>query len=273
MGYVKYAALVALTGLFFFGCSGASKVESSLNNSTIKIDGSQSDWTGSLQTVKDDNVAYGFKNDGQNLYLCLVTSDAQKALRILTMGLTVWLDPGSSKDEIGVKFPLRPERGEMGDFRMQRPDSGSFRDRAKRIENLISRQQELTVTNKDDLPLYTSELATAKDFQAAVSYNNDQFVYELKVPLEGNSNAQTVLKAKPGDDVKVKIETGKMDMQQRGGGMRMGSGGGEGGERPRGGGGNWGGGGGRRGGGQGERGGARRNFQPIEYNFDVSLAK
>ncbi|HEX2869314.1 MAG TPA: hypothetical protein VHO03_19885 [Ignavibacteriales bacterium] len=272
MKYFRYAAVVILTGVFFIGCSGASKVESSLSNNPIKIDGSQSDWAGSLQTVKDDNVAYGFKNDGQNLYLCLVTSDATKALRILTMGLTVWLDPGSSRDEIGVKFPLRPERGQMGDFRMQRPDSGNIRDRAKRIENLISMQQELTVTTKDDLPLYTSELATAKDFQAAVSYNNDQFVYELKVPLEGNSNAQAFLKAKPGDDINVKIEGGKFNMQQRGGGMRMGSGGGQGGERP--GGGAWGGGGGRRGGrGQGERGGAGRNFQPIEYNFDVSLAK
>ncbi|HEX2960837.1 MAG TPA: hypothetical protein VHO43_03545, partial [Ignavibacteriales bacterium] len=166
MKYLKYAAAVVLAGLSFTGCSGSSEVESSFNNSQIKIDGSQSDWAGSLKTVKDDNMAYGFKNDGQNLYLCLVTSDASKAMRILTMGLTVWLDPGSSKDVIGVKFPLRPERGEMRDFRMQMPDSTGFRDREKRIESLISMQKELTVTNKDDLPLYTSEIASAKDFQA-----------------------------------------------------------------------------------------------------------
>lgn len=228
MKYLNYAAVAVLTGFFFFGCSGASKVESSLNNSQIKIDGEQSDWAGSLKTVKDDNLAYGFKNDGQNLYLCLVTSDASKALRILTMGLTIWLDPGSSKDVIGVKFPLRPERGEMRDFRMQMPqqDSASPRSREERIQKLISMQKELTVTNKEDLPLYTSELSTAKDFQAAISYQKDQFVYELKVPLEGNANAQAVLKAHAGDDVEVKIETGKMDMPQRGGnGMRMGSGG------------------------------------------------
>lgn len=259
-----------LTGFFFFGCSGASKVESSFNNSQIKIDGDQSDWAGSLQTVKDDNIAYGFKNDGQNLYLCLVTSDASKALRILTMGLTVWLDPGSSKDVIGVKFPLRPERGEMRDFRMQMPqDSASPRARGQRIQNLIAMQQELTVTNKDDLPLYTSEIASAKDFQAKISYAKDQFVYELKVPLESNSSAQAVLKTSPGNDVEVKIETGKMEMPQRGGGMRMGSGG-EGGNRPPMGGGREG--GGRRGGG-GERGGFRQNFKPLDYTFDVKLAK
>ncbi|HEX3073922.1 MAG TPA: hypothetical protein VHP30_09945 [Ignavibacteriales bacterium] len=272
MKYLKYAAAVVLAGLSFTGCSGSSEVESSFNNSQIKIDGSQSDWAGSLKTVKDDNMAYGFKNDGQNLYLCLVTSDASKAMRILTMGLTVWLDPGSSKDVIGVKFPLRPERGEMRDFRMQMPDSTGFRDREKRIESLISMQKELTVTNKDDLPLYTSEIASAKDFQAGISYQKDQFVYELKVPLEGNSTAQTVLKARPGEDVEVKIETGKIDMTQRGGGMRMGSGGQGGSRPPMGGGGREGGGSGRRGGG-GERGGMRQNFKPLDYTFEVKLAK
>lgn len=270
MKFLKYALLIIFTGmLFLYGCSGASKVESSFANSAIKIDGDQSDWAGNLKTIKDDNVAYGFRNDGQNLYLCLVTSDASKVLRILTMGLTVWLNPGNSKDEIGVKFPLRPDRGEMRDFRMQGNDSNAPRDREQRIKNMIAMQKELTVTNKDDLPLYTSEIETAKDFQAFISYEKDQFVYELKVPLEGNNNAQTVLKTQPGDDVEVKIETGKMEMPQRQGGMRTGNGG-EGGNRPpMGGGGREG--GGRRGG--GERGGSRQNFKPLEYSFDVKLAK
>ncbi|MCU7493828.1 MAG: hypothetical protein HF314_03705 [Ignavibacteria bacterium] len=273
MKSLKYLTLVILTGAFFFGCSGASKVESSFAGSGIKIDGDQSDWAGSLKTIEGDNMAYGFKNDGQNLYLCLVTSDASKALRMLTMGLTVWLNPGSSKDEIGVKFPLKPDPSEMRDFRMQQGQNnqGMRGDGQKRIQDLISMQKELTVTNKDDLPLYSSSIETAKDFQVKLGYEKDQFVYELKVPLESNKNAQAVLKTQPGEDIEVKIETGKFDISQRQGGMRMGSGGGEGGNRPpMGGSGRQG--GGRRGG--GERGAINRDsFKPIEYSFNVTLSK
>lgn len=271
MKYFKIVPLAICTGLiFFYGCSGASKVESSFNNNEIKIDGNQSDWTGKLQTIKDDNVAYAFKNDGQNLYMCLVTSDATKAMRILTMGLTVWLNPGNSKDEIGVKFPMRPEQGEMRASGMRLPpDSSGIRGREQRIRNLISKQELLQVINKDDLPLYTSEIAAASDFQAKMSYEKDQFVYELKVPIESNKNAQTDLKAQPGDEVEVKVETGKFEIPQRAGGMRMG--GGEGGMRPPRGEGGQRGTGGRQGG--GERGGFRRDFKPIEYNFDVKLSK
>ena len=73
---------------FFTGCSSIPEVVSTRNNNDIKIDGKQEDWGNSFIPVKDENVAVAFKNDGENLYICFITSDDQKIVKIMSSGLT-----------------------------------------------------------------------------------------------------------------------------------------------------------------------------------------
>ncbi|MGE5440791.1 MAG: hypothetical protein ACM3UR_13130 [Bacteroidota bacterium] len=275
--YSGMLALMVCAGLFLSGCSGASKVNSAFTDSEIKVDGNQGDWQGSLQTVEGDNVAYGFKNDGKNLYFCLVTADASKMMKMLANGMTVWFTPGNSGDKIGVKFPQKMTIEDMRNMRAQNQDGQGPRDQEQRIQSMISMQKELAVVNKDERPLYSSEINLSKDFQAALNYSMGQFVYELRVPLAAGSSSQTALKAGPGDDVKVNIETGKFERPAGGSYANRNSGDasegqGNEGSRPRRGGGQRQGGRGNRGGGEG---GGRMmgDTTPLNYSFDVQLGK
>ncbi len=254
---IKKMILRAFIFLSFigFGCSGGTEIQSTVNNNDIKIDGSSSDWGTSLNYVKDDNIAFGFKNDNENLYIGIVTSDKTKIMRILSMGLTVWFDAG--KDKLGIRFPLRPEPGEMQNVRMQQngeepPESG------ERIKNAIAKRTDLQIINKDELPLYTDRADKGPDFIAKLGYDNDQLVYELKIPLANNKLAERIFNTGTGK-VEINFVTGKFEMGNFPGNK---PGGNFGGARPH---------SGNMGGNRPPR--ERMNFEPLDYTFDVKLTK
>jgi hypothetical protein len=256
----------------FSGCSSMPEIVSTPNHNDITIDGNQKDWGTSFIPVKNDNVAVAFRNDGENLYVCLITSDNQKIVKILSMGLTVWLYPSDSKDAIGVQFPVKKTMEEM---HVARQDNNTNPDDVNgRIQHLLSIQNELIIVDDNNIGIYSSSPDADKGFKAKIGYSMNQLVYELKVPLKGNKDfSQVVLNAKPTDKIGVTFESGKIqnikgDDQQRG---ESGEGGGGGGRR--GGGGM----GGSHGSGMG-RGGNRssgnspgKDFSPLKYEFKVKL--
>ncbi len=256
--------------LTFSGCSSVPEIASSPNHNDITIDGNQKDWGTSFIPVKNENVAVAFRNDGENLYVCLITSDNQKIVKILSMGLTVWLYPSDSKDAIGVQYPVKKTFEEM---RVAKDDINiNPEDVNGRIQHLLSIQNELIIVDDNNIGIYSSSPDADKGFKAKIGYSMNQLVYELKVPLKGNKDfTQVVLNAKSLDNIGVTFETGKFQNnkvsdQERG-------------ESGEGGGGRHGGGGmgGSHGGGMG-RGGNRsggsggRDNTPLKYEFKVKLA-
>lgn len=267
-----FTALYLTSTLFilslFSGCSSVPEVVSVPNHNDITIDGNQKDWGTPFIPVKNDNVACAFRNDNENLYICLITSDNQKIEKILSMGLSVWLQPSNSKDAIGVEYPVKKTMEEM---HLARQDDNNPEDVNGRIQHLLSIQNELIIVDDNNIGIYSSSPDADKGFKAKIGYSMNQLVYELKVPLKGNKDfSQVVLNAKPEDNIGITFETGKMENakvdQQRG-------------ESGEGGGGRRGGGmGGSRGSGMG-RGGNRpggnsagRDFTPLKYEFKVKLA-
>ena len=83
------------------GCSSAINIQSTSNDKQIVVDGNQQDW-GSLSFIKNENIGFGFRNDKDNLYLCVVTSDRTKIRKILS-GLTVWLKLIKMKLELNFR--------------------------------------------------------------------------------------------------------------------------------------------------------------------------
>ena len=270
------------------GCSSAINIQSTSNDKQIVVDGNQQDW-GSLSFIKNENIGFGFRNDKDNLYLCVVTSDRTKIRKILS-GLTVWLK--TDKDEIGIKFPMKPDFNEMGEMRNSQSEPGgisnrdadnvertnqSDRDarREERMKLLVSRSRDLQIINTDDLPLYTKRSDEGSDFIGKLGYQNEQLVYELKVPLMNNDISKRIFDNNI-NDVNISFMTDKLEMPNRNsrggreggmeppvgdGGFGRGRGdGGFGGPPP--------------GGGRGERTGMpRMDFDALEYNFDVTLSK
>jgi hypothetical protein len=260
---------IALFGLFLsgiYGCSSVPEVTSSYNMNEIIVDGNQQDWGNKFTSVKDENVAVAFKNDNENLYICFITSDNRKIVKILSTGMTVWLYPSDSKDVIGIQYPVRksPE-----DFRSVVNDKGENMETSDingRIQKLLKVQNELIIVDENNIGIFSSSPDVEKGFRAKIGYTMNQMVYELKIPLTNNKEFnQFVFKAGPQDNIKVKFESVKP--QTRGSdndqeGSSRGSGEGMGGRRGRGGGGM-----------ENRRGGTPgNNNSTIDYEFKVKLS-
>ena len=265
-GILSYTGLFLLSLLSIYGCSSIPEVTSSRNNNEIVVDGKQEDWGNTFTSIKDENVAVSFKNDDENLYICLITSDNRKIVKILSSGLTVWLYPSNSKDVIGIQYPVRKS---SEDFRSVVNDKGETMEPSDingRIQRLLKVQNELIIVDENNIGVFSSSPDVDKGFRAKIGYAMNQLVYELKVPLTKNKDfTQFIFKANPQDNIRVKFESGKvqnksMDNEQEG--NSRGGNEGMGGRRGRGG----------NSGGMGRKGGASGNNTPIDYEFKVKLS-
>ena len=75
------------------GCSSQLKLDSRWSPEQINIDGDESDWQGALTYVDGKNVSIGIKNDGEFLYICLVSTDGMLQRQMMMRGFTAWFDP------------------------------------------------------------------------------------------------------------------------------------------------------------------------------------
>lgn len=279
---IKKILAYSILGLLAYGCSSATKVESQFANSKVIIDGDQSEWQQNIKTVPKEGIGFGFQNDDEYLYLCLVTNNKQKMNKILHNGLTIWLEPENDGNYIGIKYPMQKDMREMMQERMndkkQMPNQdGNFNENAeKMIQEGINTQNEYQIVNNDDYPMNTFPVNSQKNIQIKMGYKNYQFVYEVKIKLD-DPNLTALTNIKPGDKIKVGFVTNQMDMpemgggrpEQGGGGMEPPSGGNEGGGGGFGGG--MGGGGGRPPMGGGMGGNKSDMNTQLEYWYDVNL--
>jgi hypothetical protein len=275
--------ILFLSGVILTGCSGAKEAVSDWNNNQVTIDGNAIEWGKSLQYLKDDNVAIGFKNDNKFLYVCLTTSDRSRIMPILGGGLIVWFKPVDGGKTFGVKYPMPVDRGEF-----QRPGQGEFEqgnagfdkeDRSEMMNRMLDRQNDMQIVDEDNHPLNLYPINNTHGIKAKLGYHSDQFVYELAVPLSGDNGYPYEVALGKNNKVNIEFETQEMQRRnfnrQRNGdesqGDNGGSEGGEGGTGP-----------GDEGGGMGEgmgyggrhnreMGGEQRSFEPLDISFDVTL--
>jgi hypothetical protein len=259
---------------FFFvlillcSCSSVKEIKSGFGSQQIKIDGDASDWEGKLSFDKKNRLATGFQNDGENLYICITTSERDNIMKMLRLGTTIWFEPQNGGKKIGLKFPL-PEPESFRDVMFAQRADPDFRENMEaRFNKIITTQHEISVVNEDDYSLYLLDAHDENNFTAKLGLAKGILVYELKVPLSTNPKSKYFIEAKPGENLLIGISTNEFKMEgpmnRSGGGMNQGGGG----RQPSGGMG-----GGRR---QGETQGARNpeiNFDKIELNYSVLLSK
>lgn len=201
-----------ITISFLSGCSSSKELTSDWSKSQIKIDGDASDWSNGLKYLKDDNIAVGFRNDGGDLYFCLTTSDLSKVRQMFRGGLTLWIEPENGGKVFGIKYPFfdmanmrnnfnrsgmespNPERGNQGRF----------------INRMLKNQNQIQIVNEDKRVLTEMPLENKNGIEAALGYHNDQFVYELEVPIRSGEKFPYEIDAVTGEKINVKIETGEI---------------------------------------------------------------
>ena len=207
----SYIGLLLLPLFGVYGCSSVPEITSTRNNNEIIVDGKHQDWGNTFTSIKDQNTAVSFRNDDENLYICFITSDNQKIVKILSAGLTIWLFPQDSKDVIGIKYPVRklPE-----DFRSVVNDKNEIMDPSDvngRIQRLLKVQNELIIVDENNIGVFSSSPDVDKGFRAKIGYAMNQLVFELKIPLTKNIDfTQFVFKASPQDNIRVKFESEKV---------------------------------------------------------------
>ena len=208
-GAYRAPAALAILLLGILTACGSFKtfqIESRPPDGQILIDGLAGDWAGRLFVVEGQNVALGFLNDREYLYICLRIDNPGMKRQLLRSGMTVWFDPdGGQKKVLGLKYPVGLRSGEEGMWRVEDPDDveapGEVGGNLTDVE--IHRQG---VSEPEVM-----DIAEAQGFELRASASGRNFFYELKVPLTKSVDCPVGLGAAPGGTVGVGFETGKFD--------------------------------------------------------------
>jgi hypothetical protein len=251
-------AFILFTSIYFIGCSSTPELISTKPHNIV-IDGNASDWGANLKYLKDENVAVGVTNDDNYFYLCLATTDLSKVLPMFGKGFVVWLENEKNDSTLGIKYPLH---NIVNEARVNvNPNVFRGKGRGMMLKKLMASQDEIRILNKDKFPVTAISTSDSSGLTAKIGYNNDQFVYELRVPLRKTDNSKYSISAAPGEKLLVKFETERPERRnfngRRGGGMMgpggmgTGPGGFYGGERP--------------------EGGEGMLFEPINFSIEVTL--
>ncbi|MGD8781157.1 MAG: hypothetical protein PVH88_19590 [Ignavibacteria bacterium] len=204
---------IAFSVIILCGCSSESII-SNWNNNQIEVDGNYEEWGKNIKYFEDGKIAFGAVNDAQYLYLCVLSRDQSTIMNMMT-GLNIWLNPVDGGNKIGIKYPVKGERGEA-DFNPQMRDrsQGSQNQERKNpsemLKERLAEQDEAFIVNEKGLSLSSIKLYEIGDgFLIRSNYEDYQFVYELRIPLE-TTDAYPVLTANAGERVEINIETDDM---------------------------------------------------------------
>jgi hypothetical protein len=103
----RWLPLLLGLGLAAVGGCGLPEFQSHPLDEAVVIDGDAGEWRGSVYFLDGERTVIGIRNDAENLYLCLSSSDPNIERQVLGRGLTVWFDPaGGEAKTFGLRFPL-----------------------------------------------------------------------------------------------------------------------------------------------------------------------
>jgi len=159
-----------------------SNIISHRRTQTISIDGDRKDWKGITFTPVDAMTSIAATNDGDSLYLCVVSIKEHHDAPFPGGGLTVWMDPeGSGSRKFAVHISLvRGAGGPSPDFH-EPPDGG-------RREALPPPQYPLggsgiEVRSPGERDWMTVKRAREKGIILAEGTSDEGVVFEVRLPL------------------------------------------------------------------------------------------
>jgi hypothetical protein len=229
----------------------------------IKVDGDESEWSGSLYYLEEQKIGLGLKNDTGYLYIIIKAIDQNTQLQIMRTGLTIWLDAKGKKEKtLGIHYPIGMQDYGIPLTMGQKPDENKeemqkqFTEMTEKIEILGPEKNE------------RNRIARVNNsgIEASINDTLGVMVCELKIPLKQSNEFPYAVAADAGATISLGLETGELKRKMMkgnppmGGGMPPGGGGPSGGMPP-----------GGRGGMPGGREGIKMS-EPIKFWAKVSLA-
>lgn len=184
------------------------KYISSWNEGNITVDGDQSDWTNKLKYIEDERAAVGVFNDDDNLYLCLTTDDRGKIMQILNLGMTLWIRPDKDNEKtFGIRYPLSSDHFDFRDFRRRQKDENDAGYLSRMLNGYQEKHNELQIVNEDNYSLYAYPVNNTSGINIKLGESMRQLVYEISIPISGNSNSEFSIDLFPGDNLTIGFET------------------------------------------------------------------
>ncbi|MEQ6166135.1 hypothetical protein AAOE16_02980 [Ekhidna sp. MALMAid0563] len=160
-----------------FGCASVDKLRQS--EKLISVDGSNEDWPHLVHFEKEAGMLYGVTHDQENLYVLARFYEDDAKRRVISSGLTVWIDPDGKKNrEIGVSYPVigsQPKRERNRDVQNSRKEK-ELDD--NQLENIMIQgvfSDDMQITQKSHLVI---------DLDVMIGFDSTRnLLYELKMPL------------------------------------------------------------------------------------------
>ena len=202
------------------GCSTTHQVVSSWKLDSLVVDGDYSDWQNKLEYIKDEDASVGIQNNRDNIYLCLIVEEPQKAMQMLRAGFIIWFIPDDESKILGLKFPLGIseigfDRNEIMQWRRDRTlrNEDERRNRNERfnlekvLERLLEREKNFEIVDKSKYPLWMYPLENDKGIKIKISAKANKLVYELQIPFSKEQENNFYIPAALGENLKITFET------------------------------------------------------------------
>lgn len=142
-----------------------------------------------LNVLDDKKTSVGVLNDNDFIYLIFITTNRDVHNQVVRRGLTLWFDSDGGKDQkFGVRYPI----GFGGIRSVQEARSESDDEWQDLRKENSTDEMEIIGPKKDDRHRMT--LAETGGMEARFTTSNGVLVYEMRVPLSGNSLHPFILK-------------------------------------------------------------------------------
>ena len=165
----------------FISCDSLC-VESLPKSGEIKIDGEAAEWGGKLR--RSDNLPFsiGAINDSETLYLC-INAYGQITRQIAGFGLTLRFKSSKlPKEGFAIKYPIGENNPFIQGRRPQRED-GQWQKPVMVIPDMV----QITVLKDSVHHEFSLAGAESLGLQLSAKLSENHFVYELKIPFNGDT--------------------------------------------------------------------------------------
>lgn len=207
------------------GCSTQKHTLSNWRSNNVSVDGDISDWNNAIKKEEGKNYSLGISNDDKFFYLLLTTDNRMTMMQMLRNGITIWIKPyGYDKDVFGIKYPIAKQT-DLAELRGVNRDMLNPANLENLLKSFLDKQNELEIINPDKYPIAAMPIENNMGIKAKLGYSNQNFVYELQIPLMVTDDHQFALGTLPGEDFGIRIEVDefKFGGMGQGSGMRQGT--------------------------------------------------
>jgi hypothetical protein len=229
IGGMLILAALAYSSLTLGGCGTPLQLTSRWTEQAIQLDGDLKDWSDSTAFAEKEGIRYAALNDGEYLYVCLISAKPELGRQVMARGMTIWFDPnGGEKRTIGIRFPLGMGGSGRPDLSM-RPQGQEPPQRGGRFEEIERKAlNDFEYLGPAEQDRQRVSRLQGQGVEMHLTATPERFMYQLKIPLQYSSKHPYAVETRAGAKIGLGIDmtpTQRMMGGSRGEGQEGGGGG------------------------------------------------